>query len=160
LNTIFEGIEVENITKRFADNARVHRRRIIIVWHWLAGKLKPSIDWLDIGRAKGKGSVAYNFIIPKIGNINMLLDPFRGFFHNTGLETNYDKHTISIAFELDDANDKFTQNQLDLAKKLYYALDKVFHIIKDKNHAELNDYKIDLSLEMVKQLREYLNLVA
>ena len=76
-------MNITDITDRFRDNAQKVSKKVI--WHWTASNTaKSAIDWLD-QRADGKGSVGYNYIIDKNGDVYMLGNPKNTWFHNTGL---------------------------------------------------------------------------
>jgi N-acetylmuramoyl-L-alanine amidase-like protein len=136
-----------DFTHKFKDNALKHRPRRIVVWHWLAGTVRGSIEWLNT-RKDGKGSVAYNYMISKSGTIYMLGDPFKTWFHNTGKGSNYDRKTISIAFESMGADDPITLLQIVAAHALTCELERDFHIEAHKHHAELNSKKQDFPADV------------
>ena len=143
-----------DITEQFKDNS--HRVEKGIVWHWTASKTaKSAIDWLD-QRENGEGSVAYNYIIDKNGDVYMLGNPNYAWFHNTGLGSAYDKDIISISFVSMGREDLFTDEQINSAKHLYSILNDEYKITLNTHHASLNSHKQDFPEKMWIELKEQL----
>ncbi len=134
-------MHIIDITERFKDNA--HRISKKIIWHWTASNTaKSAIDWLD-QRNNGEGSVAYNYIIDKNGDVYMLGNPKNTFFHNSGLGTLYDKDTISISLVSRGKKDNFTDEQIVSSKQLYSVLKCLYKIELNTHHASINSNKSD-----------------
>jgi hypothetical protein len=145
-------MEFIDLSKMFIDNVNVHRPQKKIVYHWTGSKTaKSAYNWLN-ERNEGKGSVAYNYIIDKDGKIYILCDPFKGWFHNTGLGSNYDRNTISVALVSMGANDPITSKQIFSASLLNVKLNKEFHITEITHHRHLNRKKQDFPAKQWKEL--------
>ena len=142
-------MKIFNISKRFKDNAQKYKR--IICVHWLAGDVDPSIEWLD-GRANKKGSIAYNEMIAKNGDLTILADPREGWFHNTNLGTVFDRGVIGIALELKDERDLVTD---EIISTLRSRLDKwkdIFNITEVTSHHKLYPPKPDFPDQMFDEI--------
>ncbi len=145
-------MHIIDITERFKDNA--HKVRKKIIWHWTASSTaKSAIDWLD-QRNNGEGSVAYNYIIDKNGDVYMLGNPKNTFFHNSGLGTEYDKDTVPIALVSKGKKDPFTEAQLESCKQLYSILKGLYRIELNTHHASINSHKQDFPEHIWKKFRK------
>ena len=134
-------MNITDISDRFKDNAQKVSKRVI--WHWTASDTaKSAIDWLD-QRNNGEGSVAYNYIIDKNGDVYMLGNPKNTWFHNTGLGSEYDKDTISISLVCRGKKDSFTEAQIESSKRLYSVLKCLYQIEINTHHASINLHKQD-----------------
>ena len=134
-------MHIINLENQFKDNA--HKISKKIIWHWTGSNTaKSAIDWLD-QRHEGKGSIAYNYIIDKNGDVYMLGNPNNTFFHNTGLGTEYDKDTISISLVSRGKKDPFTDEQIESSKRLYTILKCLYKIELNTHHAAINSNKSD-----------------
>jgi len=148
-------MKIIDVRKRFEDQIQKYIK--IIVVHWLAGTVKGSVEWLDKGRANGKGTVAYCEMIGKNGSLTILGDPRDGWFHNTNLGTAFDRGTLPIALELFDENDTVTDAMIiTLAKRIKYW-SGVFKIKAIKSHHELYSGKPDFPPAMFKQIMKRVN---
>lgn len=145
-------MNIIDITEQFKDNA--HRISKKIIWHWTASNTaKSAIDWLD-QRNNGEGSVAYNYIIDKNGDVYMLGNPKNTFFHNSGLGTPYDKDTISISLVSRGKKDLFTDEQIESSKRLYSILKCLYKIELNTHHASINSKKQDFPEHIWKEFKK------
>jgi len=145
-------MNIIDISDRFKDNAQKVSKKVI--WHWTASNTaKSAIDWLD-QRAGGEGTVAYNYIIDKNGDVYMLGNPKNTFFHNTGLGTEYDKDTISISLVCRGKKDSFTDAQIESSKRLYSVLKCLYEIELNTHHAAINSNKSDFPNKTWKKFKE------
>ena len=143
-------------TYQFMDNAIAEKQKKTVVFHWTGSKLAESaINWLN-NRLDGKGSVGYNYIIAENGDIFMLANPCSRWMHNTGLGTNFDKQTISIAFAAINA-DGINKKQLKAAKELVVHLRHDFECTYT-HHAALNDKKPDFPKDFWEKVKNYLEI--
>jgi len=130
-----------DITNRFKDNS--HQVEKGIIWHWTASSTaKSAINWLD-ERNNGEGSVAYNYIIDKNGDVYMLGNPNYAWFHNSGLGSEYDKDIISISLVSMGREDLFTDEQIESSRQLYSILSEEYKITLNTHHASINEHKQD-----------------
>ena len=143
-------MHIINIEERFKDNA--HKVRKKVIWHWTGSSTaKSAIDWLD-QRNNGEGTVAYCYIIEG-KDVYMLGNPNNTWFHNTGLGSEYDKDTIPIAIVSRGKKDKFPQDSIDSAKKLYSILKGLFEIYDNTHHASINKNKQDFPEHIWKEFK-------
>ncbi len=137
-----------DVTERFRSR-HAQKRKVRVVFHWTAsGSAAGTIDWLT-QRADGFGSVGYNYIIEKNGDVYFLADPRDRWFHNTGRGTAYDSHTVSIAFVMRDGSEEMTEEQLHAAAQLMVGeLDDWFDFATVTHHAAVNNNKQDFPEEI------------
>ena len=140
-------MNIIDITDRFKDNA--HKVSKKVIWHWTGGNTASgAIKWLDDredvdGDGIGDGTIAYNYIIDKNGDVYMLGNPKNTWFHNTGLGSEYDKDTISISLVCRGKKDSFTEAQIESSKRLYSVLKCLYQIEINTHHASINLHKQD-----------------
>ncbi len=143
-------------TEMFSDNSRKVQK--IIVLHWTGSNTaKSAINWLN-ERKNGKGSVGYNYIIDRNGDMYILGDPGERWFHNTGIGTHFDKDTISIAFVSMGTEPVFTPEQIKTLKDWIEQLRADFDITQIRHHASLNLKKPDFPDHVWEGLKEALEL--
>lgn len=134
-------MNIIDITNQFEDNSQKVQKKI--VFHWTGGSTaQGTIDWLD-QRKNGKGSVGYNYIVCKNGEIYMLGNPSYRWFHNTGIGSDFDKETISISLVSRGKKDKFTDEQIQAVRHLLPILKNLYRIVDITHHAALNKNKYD-----------------
>lgn len=131
---------INDVSERFKDNLQKYKKIICI--HWLAGSVNGSINWLD-GRVNKKGSIAYHEMISKKGDISILADPREGWFHNTNLGSKFDRGVIGIALELDNENDKVTDEMIVALRSRIEKWKDIFDVTEVTNHHKLYPPKPD-----------------
>jgi hypothetical protein len=151
-------MKVIDITSRFMDNAIAEKEHRNAVWHWTGGgTAQGAIDWLD-KRLEGKGSVGYNYIIGRDGNVYMLADPRTHYMHNTGSHSTIpSKGTVSISFACRNAEHGITEAQIAAARDLVKQLNDWF-VLKHYHHAQVNSTKIDFPSDMWESLKKQIGI--
>lgn len=143
-------MRIKDITEYFKDNAIKHKRTV--VFHWTATETaKEAVEWLKT-RLNGKGTVGYNYIIEKSGDILMLANPCNAWMHNSARGTDFDKNTISISF-VNIGDGKFTKDQFVAATELINNLEKQFDITEITNHHILYSPKPDFPDDIWEKLK-------
>ena len=148
-------MQIKDITNIFPDNAIKHKRTV--VFHWTAtDTAKAAVDYLK-NRLNGKGTVGYNYIIEKNGDIFMLANPCNAWMHNSAQGTEFDKNTISISFvNIGDGN--FTEQQTNVAFELVNNLKEQFNIVAFTNHHILYPPKPDFPDDVWEKLKTKLKI--
>jgi len=145
-------MKIIDITDKFNDNSCKIKKKI--VFHWTGGSTaKGAINWLN-ERNEGHGSVGYNYIIDKSGDIYMLANPKVRWMHNTGTGTINDKNIVSISLVAKDEHDKITEAQIKSSKSLVKKLNDLFWITEITHHAALNSQKQDFPEYIWRELEQ------
>ncbi len=148
-------MKIIDISNQFENNFIKHKR--VIVFHWTATKTaQEAIDFLKL-RLNGKGTVGYNYIIEKNGDIYMLANPCNAWMHNSARGTDFDKNTISISF-VNIGDGSFTEKQYSAAKELFVFLKNSYQIEKVTNHHLLYPSKADFPLDVWKKVKVKLGI--
>ena len=149
-------MKVHDKKQMFKDNCQPVRKTIVL--HWTGSETAESaINWLN-ERKNGEGSVGYNYIIDRNGDLYILADPGESWFHNTGLGTAFDKDTISIALVSTGKEPVITFYQIARLQQWIYMLQEDFEIIEITHHAALNSKKPDFPEKIWEQIKEELEL--
>ena len=143
-------MQIKDVTDTFLDNIVKHKRTV--VFHWTAtNTAKEAIDYLK-ARLNGKGTVGYNYVVEKNGDIFMLANPCNAWMHNSAKGTEFDKNTISISFaNIGDGN--FTERQTNATVELINNLQKQFDIVTFTNHHILYPSKPDFPDDVWEKLK-------
>lgn len=145
-----------NFHEEFKDNAM--QRKLYFVVHWTGSKSAIStVNYLE-NRLNGKGTVGYNVIIDINGDIYSLAG-FDHFFHNTGLGTDFDALTYSIAFTGNNAKNILENKKMIASAKI--ILDTFYRAYPNCEievccHRELNENKPDFPEKEWEILKEKL----
>ena len=142
-------MKIIDVTKEFEKNFIRHKRTV--VFHWTAiGTAKEAMDYLK-KRLNGKGTVGYNYIIEKNGDVYMLANPCYAWMHNSAMGTDFDKNTISISF-VNTGSEDFTQEQIISAKQLLHHIKTNFDVTDITNHHKLYEKKSDFPDDVWEEL--------
>ncbi len=148
-------MKIIDITSEFENNfIKIEKT---LVFHWTAtNTAEEAIKYLK-NRLNGKGTVGYNYIVEKNGDIFMLADPCNAWMHNSAMGTDYDKNTISISLvNIGDGN--FEENQLIATKNLIDHLKKNYKIVEITNHHKLYPKKIDFPDDVWEKFLKFMNI--
>lgn len=147
-------LDASHIFKNIFQHDKLDRK---IILHWTgSNSVRSTIDWLS-SRLDGKGTVGYNYIIDTNGDVYKCC-PSSAWFHNTGLGSNFDKGTISIAFV--SSGDFPSRQQIkSLNILIETSIAPAFNILEITHHAALNSKKQDFPDKYWDRLKHYIDFI-